>query len=97
VGGGVVIVPLLMMLLGFDARAATATSLAAIAVIAVWGVGTHAVLGNVEWAYGLLVGVPALLGALVGVRVRARVSAQAIARVFAVVLVVAAVLLVAVP
>jgi uncharacterized protein len=94
VGGGVIIVPLLMALLGYDARAATATSLAAIAIIAVWGVAAFGALGSVEWAYGLLVGIPALLGVTIGVRLRARISAQLIARVFAVILVVAAVLLV---
>lgn len=93
VGGGVVIVPLLSWLLGFDARSATATSLAAIAVVAVWGVATHGVLGNVDWAYGALVGLPALIGVTLGVRLRRHISTEVIARVFAVVLVVAAILL----
>lgn len=83
-----------MALLGYDIRAATATSLAAIAVIAVWGVATFGALGSVNWGYGLLVGIPALIGVTIGVRVRSRISAQLIARVFAVILVVAAILLV---
>lgn len=93
-GGGVIIVPLLVWMLGFDVRSATATSLAAIAVIAVWGVATYGALGNVAWVFGLLVGIPALLGAAAGVRLRRRLSTQAIARAFAAVLVVAAILLV---
>ena len=97
VGGGVVMVPLLILLCGYGSRAATATSLAAIAVIALLGVGTHGVLGNVDWLAALLVGIPALLGVTIGVRVRTRISAVAISRALAVLLVAAAVLLVVAP
>lgn len=93
VGGGVVMVPLLIMLCGYGSRAATATSLAAIAVIAACGVATYGVLGNVDWVAAALVGIPALVGVTMGVRVRARISAVVISRAFAVLLVVAAVLL----
>ena len=97
VGGGVVMVPLLILLCGYGSRAATATSLAAIAVIALVGLGTHGVLGNVDWLAALLVGIPALLGVTIGVRVRTRISAVAISRALAVLLVAAAVLLVVAP
>lgn len=93
VGGGVVMVPLLIMLCGYGSRAATATSLAAIAVIAAFGVATYGALGNVDWLAAALVGIPALAGVTLGVRVRARLSAAAISRAFAVLLVVAAVVL----
>ena len=97
VGGGVVMVPLLIMLCGYGSRAATATSLAAIAIIALWGTLTHGLLGNVDWALAAVVGVPALLGVVVGVRVRARISSSTISRALAVVLVAAAILLVVNP
>ena len=97
VGGGVVMVPLMIMLCGYNSRAATATSLAAIAVIALWGTVTYGLLGNVNWGLAAVVGIPALLGVVVGVRVRARISAVLISRVFAVVLLVSAVLLVVNP
>lgn len=93
VGGGVVMVPLLIMLCGYDSRAATATSLAAIAVIAAFGVATYGLLGNVDWVAAALVGIPALLGVTIGVRVRARLSAVAISRAFALLLVAAAIVL----
>ncbi len=82
-----------MALLGVDARVATATSLAAIAAIAIWGVAAYGVLGDVNWVYAALVGVPALVGVTAGVRLRQHLSPVHIARVFAGVLVVAAVLL----
>lgn len=93
VGGGVVMVPLLIMLCGYGSRAATATSLAAIAIIALVGTATHGVLGNVDWLAALLVGIPALLGVTLGVKVRMRISSLTISRAFAVLLVIAAVLL----
>ncbi len=97
VGGGVVMVPLLIMLCGYGSRAATATSLAAIAIIAAVGVAAYGVLGNVDWPAALLVGIPALLGVTLGVRVRARLSAVMISRAFVVLLVASAILLVVHP
>ena len=93
VGGGVVMVPLLIMLCGYGSRAATATSLAAIGVIALVGTATHGVLGNVDWLAAMLVGIPALLGVTLGVKVRMRLSQVTISRAFAILLVAAAVLL----
>jgi hypothetical protein len=96
VGGGAVIVPLLMALAWMDARRATATSLAAIAIIAVWGAASYAVLGNVAWGLALVVGIPAVAGSVIGVRIRARVSTQVIARAFAILLLASAIALVVV-
>jgi uncharacterized membrane protein YfcA len=59
VGGGVVIVPLLLLLCGWQAREATATSLAAIGITAVSGVIAYAVHGDVNVGYAALVGLPA--------------------------------------
>ena len=49
VGGGIVVVPLLIALLAYDARAATATSLAAIIFTAIAGAAAHGAPGNVHW------------------------------------------------
>ncbi len=58
VGGGTVIVPLLMLWLGYGEREATGTSLAAIAVIAAMATLAQGAYGNVVVAKGLLVGCP---------------------------------------
>ena len=58
VGGGIVIVPLLL-LCSWEARAATATSLAAIGITAVSGVIAYAIHGDVNVGYAALVGLPA--------------------------------------
>lgn len=95
VGGGTVMVPILIVYLAYDPKAATATSLAAIVPIAVWGTLTHGVLGNVDWTHALLIGLPAMVGVTVGVRVKGRVSSASLTYAFAGLLVVVAGLMVA--
>jgi uncharacterized membrane protein YfcA len=58
VGGGIVIVPLLL-LCAWEARSATATSLAAIGITAASGVIAYAIHGDVNVGYAALVGLPA--------------------------------------
>jgi uncharacterized membrane protein YfcA len=91
VGGGTVIVPLLILWLGYDHRAATGTSLAAIVFIAAFGVLTQAAYGNVHVLDGLLVGVPAIGGVLFGTWLQQRVHVRVISLMFAAVLVASAV------
>jgi uncharacterized membrane protein YfcA len=58
VGGGSVIVPLLIIWLGYGAREATGTSLMAIVVIAALAVTLQAFYGNVDPSNAALVGSP---------------------------------------
>jgi uncharacterized protein len=78
VGGGIVIVPLLLVLCGFEPKTATATSLGAIGVTALAGVTLYALHGKVNVAYGALVGIPAIAGSLVGTAVQQRLSGRAV-------------------
>ncbi|MDQ8045386.1 MAG: sulfite exporter TauE/SafE family protein [Patulibacter sp.] len=73
VGGGTIIVPLLVLLVGFDTREATATSLAAITVIATAGAITHTIYGNVRYDAAAMVAVPAVVGAFAGTTLQQRV------------------------
>ena len=91
VGGGTVIVPLLVLWLGYDERTATGTSLAAIVVIAAVAAAVQAAYGNVRVEEGLLVGVPAVGGVLIGTWLQQRVPMRAITLLFAAVLVAIAV------
>ena len=90
VGGGVVIVPLLVLLLGYDERTATGTSLAAIVVIATVAAATHGAYGNVHVGDGLFVGVPAVGGVVAGTYLQQRLPTRVISLVFAALLVVVA-------
>ena len=66
VGGGIVAVPLLILVAGLSEREATATSLLAIAITASAGVIVFGFRGEVEVGYAALVGLPAAAGAVAG-------------------------------
>jgi uncharacterized membrane protein YfcA len=91
VGGGTVIVPLLVVWLGYGEREATGTSMAAIIVIAALAVTLQAVYGNVDPEKAALVGVPAIGGVIAGTALQQRLPERAISLLFAVLLAVVAV------
>lgn len=70
-GGGFVLVPMFSRWLGFPIKRAIGTSLVAVALLAIPGTITHALLGNVDWLMvaGLSVGV--IPGAALGARLNA--------------------------
>jgi uncharacterized membrane protein YfcA len=94
VGGGTVIVPLLILWLGYGEREATGTSLMAIILIATAGTATQALYGNVHPLEAVVVGVPAIAGVIAGTALQQRVPERAVAIAFGVLLVISAVLLV---
>ena len=83
VGGGIVIVPLLLLVSGWELRSATATSLAAIGITASAGVVTYVVHGDVRPLYALLVGVPAAIGAAGGATLQQRLPVRTLSFLFA--------------
>jgi uncharacterized membrane protein YfcA len=83
VGGGIVIVPLLILAGGWEMRPATATSLAAIGITASAGVVTYVVHGEVEPIYALLIGIPAAAGAAAGATLQQRVPVRTLSFLFA--------------
>ena len=91
VGGGSVIVPLLIIWLGYGEREATGTSMMAIVLIAALAATLQALYGNVDPANAALVGIPAIGGAIAGTTLQQRVPERAISLLFAVLLVVIAV------
>ena len=91
VGGGVIIVPLLVLWLGYGEREATGTSLGAIAIVAAAAAAVQALYGNVHVSEGLLVGIPAVGGVLLGTWLQQRVPVRALSLVFAALLVVVAI------
>ena len=95
VGGGLVAVPLLILLAGFAERSATAVSLGAIGITALAGTIVYASLGYVEPGYAALVGLPAAVGATAGAALQQRLSGRELTYAFAVLLVVVGVWLLA--
>ena len=91
VGGGIVIVPLLILLLAFEGRVATGTSLAAIGITALAGTILYAFEGQVLVGHAALVGVPAACGAVAGAVLQQRIPPRTFASAFALLLAVIAI------
>jgi uncharacterized membrane protein YfcA len=91
VGGGIVMVPLLILWFGYGEREATGTSLAAIAVIAAVATAAHGAYGNVDVPKGLLIGIPAVGGVVAGTALQQRLPQRWIGLGFAAFLVVSAI------
>ena len=87
VGGGIIIVPLLVLAAGFAERPATGTSLAAIGITALAGTILYAFEGHVDVGYAALVGLPAAIGAVAGTTIQQRVPVRTLTYAFAVFLV----------
>jgi uncharacterized membrane protein YfcA len=94
VGGGAIIVPLLVLWMGYGQREATGTSLAAIVLIGAFAAAAHGLYGNVHVGKGLLVAAPAIAGVVAGTALQQRISERAVAAAFVVLLVASAALLV---
>lgn len=86
VGGGILAVPLLILVAHIPERVAAATSLLAIAITASAGVVVFALRGEVDVGYAALVGLPAAVGALAGTSLQQRVRTSTLTYGFAVLL-----------
>jgi uncharacterized protein len=93
VGGGVVMVPLLVLWGGFGQRDAHAVSLGAIIPISAAGVLTFGAAGEIQVWEALALAVGAIAGAQVGARLLARVDERKLKLAFGVFMLIVAVLL----
>lgn len=91
VGGGIIMVPLLLGLMHYDAKAATATSLGAIIFTSIAGTAAHGAFGNVHWDRAMFLGIAAVGGLLLGLQVSRRLSNRVLTLAFAVFLIAVAV------
>ena len=85
-GGGFLMIPLLLFL-GFSAQKAVGTSFLAILVISISALIAHNRLSNVDYKFGLLLGIGGIIGAQIGARLVDHVSAANFKKIFAVILV----------
>lgn len=83
VGGGIIVVPLLVGLVGFESRLATGTSLAAIGITAAAGAVAYGVHGDIKPGAAALVGLPGAVGAVAGVTLQQRLQTRTLALGFA--------------
>jgi uncharacterized protein len=94
VGGGLLIVPALVFVLGFDHRLAHGTSLTAILPIAIASLITYSAADNVDWPAALWLSIGAIGGALIGTKLLQVIPRRALALAFVTVLLATAVRLV---
>jgi uncharacterized membrane protein YfcA len=91
VGGGIIIVPALVLFFAFDQHLAQGTSLAVILPTAVVSTLGHARAGRVRWRLALQLAAAGLVAALVGARFALVIDADQLSRLFAVLLVAVAI------
>ena len=92
IGGGIVIVPALILFARFAPHAATGTSLAVFLLpVAALGAWTHYKAGNVRVGTALLIAAGVFLGSYFGARIATQMSPLALKRAFAVFLTLVAV------
>lgn len=82
VGGGVIMVPLQILLLGESIKTAIQTSLGVIVITAISATAGHAARGNVLWVVGLILGGGGLLGVQVSTRFLPRLSDRVVSLAF---------------
>lgn len=90
-GGSILTVPILVYVLGFEAKEAIALSLAVVGATSLFGAWRHWRVGNVDVRVALVFGVVAMVGTYVGARLSVFFTGAAQLALFAVVMLVAAV------
>jgi uncharacterized protein len=86
VGGGIIVVPLLLLIGRWQERPAMATSLAAIGVIAVAGATSYGIHGELKPGAAALLGLPAAAGAIAGTTLQQRIAGRTLSLLFALLL-----------
>jgi uncharacterized protein len=87
IGGGILLVPIMVLGFGFGQNTAQGTSLAAIVPTSIVGAYTHDRAHNVDRGAAIWVSIGGLVGALAGALVAARLPRELLVRLFGVLLV----------
>jgi uncharacterized membrane protein YfcA len=75
-GGGLILVPAFTALVRLTIKEAVATSLLCVGALAVPGTITHAILGNINWAFAIPLSIAVIPGARIGAHLAIRASAR---------------------
>ncbi|QHT63611.1 sulfite exporter TauE/SafE family protein [Paenibacillus lycopersici] len=81
IGGGVLLIPAMLLLFRFPPHIASATSMAVIFVSALFGSGMHLIRGEWDWLLVLALAPGSLLGGWLGARVSRRIGSTALIRI----------------
>ncbi len=93
VGGGFLMVPMFISLLGIMMRYASGTSLVAIMILAIPGVIEQGMLGNIDYLAGIAMAVGSIPGAVIGANLIRRIPERQLRFVFGTFLVLSAIVL----
>lgn len=94
VGGGFIMVPLMLSIIGIPMRKASGTSLIAVMILAIPGVIEQGIIGNINYLAGIAIVIGTIPGAAVGARLVTKVPERTLRLLFGCFLIVAAVMLV---
>ncbi|MEG0374507.1 MAG: sulfite exporter TauE/SafE family protein [Raoultibacter sp.] len=94
VGGGFIMVPLMLSLVGIPMKKASGTSLIAVMILAIPGVIQQGLLGNINYTAGIAIAVGSIPGAVIGAQLVRKVPERILRFIFGGFLILAAVLLV---
>lgn len=94
VGGGFIMVPLMLSLIGISMKKASGTSLIAVMILAIPGVIEQGILGNINYTAGIMVAIGSIPGAVIGARLVRKVPERILRFIFGGFLIVAAIMLV---
>ncbi|HWH55808.1 MAG TPA: sulfite exporter TauE/SafE family protein [Gaiellaceae bacterium] len=83
VGGGIIVVPMLVLALGYGTRPATGTSLAALSITAAAGAVAYSLHGDLKPGAAAIVGLPAVFGVVAGVGLQQRLATRTLTLGFA--------------
>lgn len=93
VGGGFIMVPLFISLLGIMMRQASGTSLVAVTILAIPGVIEQGLMGNIDYVAGIAMAVGSIPGAVIGANLIRRIPERKLRFVFGTFLLISAVVL----
>ncbi|MDQ1402753.1 MAG: uncharacterized protein QOG03_1069, partial [Actinomycetota bacterium] len=85
-GGGFLLVPLFVLVLGLTMPESAGTSLVVIAMLSVPTLATHWALGHIDWSVSVALAAGAVPGALIGAGLAPRLPADGMRRAFGVLL-----------
>ena len=81
-GGGFLLVPLFLLMVGLDMNSATGTSLVVASVLTIPTLVTHAVIGDIDWAVSLMFALGLVPGAWMGSMASSRVDTDRLRKAF---------------
>lgn len=93
VGGGFIMVPLMLSIIGIPMRKASGTSLIAVMILAIPGVIEQGIIGNINYLAGIAIVIGTIPGAVIGARLVTKVPERTLRLLFGCFLIVAAVML----